>query len=215
MTAPIAVTISRQFGAGGAVIGRQVARKLRFHYLDQEIVRRVAEKVRQEARILAGREERISSLWENLLQVFAIGAPEAAYPPPEICRYYSDRELFLLEGEVIHEVAARQNAVIVGRGGFRVLQGHSGLVSIFLHADRTIRAATIRVFYDLKSDREALDLVAEYDRRRERFLKTMTGVDWLSASNYHLCLDTGRIGMEAAGDLIVRLAENTLRRTAG
>lgn len=212
MSTPIAVTISRQFGAGGAIIGRRVAQELGFRYLDQEIVGRVATKLRQEQQILERREERISSLWEDFFKVFAVGAPDAAYPPPEICRYCSDRELFSLEAEVIQEVASQQNAVIVGRGAFWVLRDHPDLISVFLHADRTTRAATIREFYDLKNERKAFAMVDEYDRHRERFLKAMTGVAWLSAANYHLCLDTGRIGMEIAGDLIVRLVESRLKQ---
>jgi CMP/dCMP kinase len=214
MATPIAITISRQFGAGGAIVGRQIAQKLDFQYLDQEIVGRVAEKVRQEMQVLAGREERLSSLWETFLQVFSVGAPEAACPPPEISRYCSDRELFLLEGEVIQEVAARQDAVIVGRGGFRVLREHPGRISVFLYADRAIRAATIRDYYQLPSEREAMDLVDNFDRQRERFLRAMTGVDWLAAPNYHLCLDTGRIGMEAAGDLVIRLVKEVREQQA-
>ena len=212
MSAPVAVTISRQFGAGGAVVGRRVAQELGFRYLDQEIVGRVATKLRQEQQLLASREERLSSLWEDFFKGFAAGAPEAAYPPSEICRYCSDRELFSLEAEVIQEVASQQDAVIVGRGGFWVLRDHPGLISIFLHADRTTRAATIRNLFNLKSDRKAFAMVDEYDRHRERFLKTMTGVAWLSASNYDLCLNTGHIGMESAGDLIVRLVENRLKQ---
>ena len=203
MASPIAVTISRQFGAGGALIGRRVAQELGFHYFDQEIVGQVATRLHQEKQLLASRDERLSSFWEDFLRVFSVGTPEAAYPPPEIRRYCSDRELFSLEAEVILEVASRQNTVIVGRGGFWILKKHPGLISIFLHADRTIRAATIRDHYKLTSDRKAFDMVDEYDRNRERFLKTMTGEVWLSASNYHLCIDTGHVGMSAAREFIV------------
>jgi len=203
MAPPIAVTISRQFGAGGAIIGRRVAQTLGFRYLDQEIVGQVAARLHQEKQVLAGREERLSSLWEDFLKVFSVGTPEAAYPPPEISRYCSDRELFSLEAEVILEVASRQNAVIVGRGSFWILKEHPGLASVFLHADRAIRATTIREYYKLPSDRKAFDMMDEYDRHRERFLKAMTGAAWLSAPNYHLCIDTGHVGMEAAEELIV------------
>ncbi|HKK00943.1 MAG TPA: cytidylate kinase family protein, partial [Desulfuromonadales bacterium] len=97
MDSPIAVTISRQFGAGATVIGRQVAQRLGFQYLDREILRLVSQRV-HEARALAGREERISSLWDTFLHVFSLGSPESAYPQPDICRCFSDRELFELEG---------------------------------------------------------------------------------------------------------------------
>lgn len=212
MESPIAVTISRQFGAGGSVIARQVAQRLGFQYLDREILGHVARKVHEERQALAGREERLSSLWEMFLQVFSLGTPESAYPQPETCRYFSDRELFQLEGEVIREVAARQSAVIVGRGGFKVLAEHPGLISIFLHADRPLRAAAIRRRLDLENDREALELIDERDRQLVRYLKVMTEVDWLVAPNFHLCLDTGRFGEETAVEMIVQLVGDVRKR---
>ena len=208
MTSPIAVTISRQFGAGGARIGRQLAERLGYRYLDQEILRRVAGRVRQEAEALSDREERLSSLWETALQIFAIGAPEATYPPSSLCHPVSDRELFDLEAEVIGEVAARENAVIVGRGGFWVLRNHPRLVSVFLHGERGIRSATIRSLYGLSSTKEALAWVERCDRARARYLKAMTGVEWPAAGNFQICLDTGRVSDAAAVDMIVRLVED-------
>jgi cytidylate kinase len=208
MSTPVAVTISRQFGAGGARIGRQLAGRLGYRYLDQEILRRVAAQVRQETEALAGREERLSTLWDTMLRIFGMGAPDAIYPPPSLCRLVSDRDLFELEGEVIGEVAARENAVIVGRGGFRVLKDHPRLVSIFLYAGRNFRAETIRRLYGLASIREALDWVENCDRERERYLKTMTGVEWMAFKNFQLCLDTGRVSDAAAIDMIVRLVDD-------
>jgi hypothetical protein len=34
-------------------------------------------------------------------------------------------------------------------------------------------------------------------------LRTLTGHDWLDARQYHLCLDTGAVGLEKTEELII------------
>ena len=147
-----------------------------------------------------------------MLQAFSFGTPETAYPPPPCSRYYSDRELFQLEAEAITKIATNRNVVVVGRGGYHVLKEKPGLISVFLHADPAIRAQTLNTYYNLKGEHQARDLIRDYDRQRERYLKAMTGTGWLSAPNYHLCIDTGRLGQENAGELIIHLVKKMLRQ---
>ena len=49
------VTISRQFGAGGHTLGKLVADKLGYSFVDEEIIQRVAKKAR------------VSTNWNSLL----------------------------------------------------------------------------------------------------------------------------------------------------
>ncbi|MEJ2699589.1 MAG: cytidylate kinase-like family protein [Desulfuromonadales bacterium] len=203
----VLVTLSRQVGAGGAPIGRKVATRLGFKYIDREILGLAARQVWQDEKTLQNREEKLSGMWENLLQVFSIGTPEAAYPLPGACQIITDRQLFDLEADAIRQVAAEFDAVIVGRAGFWVLQDHPGLVSIFLHADREYRAEAIRRHLHIPTLPEALELLQSLDRQREKFIRTMTGVHWREPGHFHLCIDTGRIPEDAVVDMIVRAAE--------
>jgi cytidylate kinase len=41
------------------------------------------------------------------------------------------------------------------------------------------------------------------DRERARYLKMLTGQDWLDARQYHLSLDTGVLGMEKSEEIIL------------
>ena len=203
----VVVTISRQVGAGGAVIGQKVARRLGFNYLDQEILRQAAHQAWQDAKALESREERVGGLWDNVLQVFSVGTPEAAYPLPGACQTVTDRDLFDLEADVIRKVALEYDAVVVGRAGFWVLRDHPGLVSIFLHASPEYRADNLRRHFNLSEGSEALNLVRAGDRQRDKFIRAMTGADWRDADNYHLCIDSGRVAEEAIVDMVARLTE--------
>lgn len=207
MISPIAVTISRQYGARGVRIGRRLAEGLGFRYLDREILRQVAGRIRQDAEALSGREERLSSLWETIVQSIEV-AVERAFPSPGLSHQPFDRELFELEGEVIREVASRENTVIVGRAGFWVLRDHPGLASVFLHAEKEGRAALIGDRYELVSGKEALAWTERCDRERERYIKAMTGLRWQDVANFQLCIDTGRVSDAATVDMILRLVED-------
>jgi cytidylate kinase len=178
----VLITLSRQVGAGGAPIGQKVAARLGFKYVDREILGRAAHRIRQDEKILESREERLSGMWENLLQVFSIGAPEAAYPLPGACQIITDRDLFELEADAIRQVAAEFDAVIVGRGGFWVLRDHPGLVSVFLHADREHRAEAIRQHLHIPTLPQALEMLQSLDRQRERFIRSIRRRQWSTLS---------------------------------
>jgi cytidylate kinase len=202
----VVISLSRQVGAGGAPIGRKVAARLGFKYVDREILGRAARLIWQDENTLKNREERVSGVWENLLQVFSIGTPEAAYPLPGACQIVTDRDLFELEADVIRQMGDEYDSVIVGRGGFWILRNHPGLLSVFLHADRNHRAETIRRHLQLPGLPEARELLQALDRQREKFIRSMTGVHWREPGHFHLCIDSGRISEDAVVDLIVRCA---------
>lgn len=209
----VLITLSRQVGAGGAPIGQKVAARLGFKYVDREILGRAAHRIRQDEKILESREERLSGMWENLLQVFSIGAPEAAYPLPGACQIITDRDLFELEADAIRQIAAEFDAVIVGRGGFWVLRDHPGLVSVFLHADREHRAEAIQQHLHIPTLPQALEMLQSLDRQREKFIRSMTGVQWREPAHFHLCIDSKRIPEEAVVDIIVQAADAVREET--
>src|SRR6185437_16454698 len=75
------VCISRDVGAGGEDVGRAVASQLGFRYVDEEIVRRVAEESGLDHARVAGAEER-RGLVARLLD--AVEQSAAGLPEPYI-----------------------------------------------------------------------------------------------------------------------------------
>lgn len=202
----VIVTISRQLGSGGAYIGQQVARRLGIKYLDHEILRQASSFLREDEAILAEREEKISSFLEKVFRVMSLGSPETGYIPPPLRPIY-DEEVFATESDIIRRIASRESAVIVGRGGFHVLKGHTGLVNVFFHASQEFRLKRVMEVYKVSDPDEAHALIRESDTNRKRFIETMTGEIWTDALNYHLCLDTGAAGLSDAVEMVSKLAE--------
>ena len=48
--------------------------------------------------------------------------------------------------------------------------------------------------------------VEQRNKQRAEYVKRHWGRDWRSFENYHLCLDTGRLGIPGAADLVVAAA---------
>src|SRR5207248_1309361 len=112
------VAISRQRGSGGSFVGRGVAERLGYRYIDRDMLRVAAEYLRTSD--TSARVPPVGSWWSRLGQTLAFGAPDAAsYVAPESEATF-EGELFEIEKKIIHDIVEGQIAaeptVIVGRG---------------------------------------------------------------------------------------------------
>jgi cytidylate kinase len=205
----VVVTISRQIAAGGAYIGQTVARRLDLKYADRTILERAAQVLDIPKDDLAPLEERGVSLWERVSYLLALGPPEGIYVPP--IRPDPWDRLFELESRIIYEIAAQQDVVIVGRGGFHLLRDHPAVVRVFLHAPETWRARRLMDSHRLSDEASARSLLRHIDAQREKFFETVAGCPWRDAIHcFDLCLNTATLGLDAAADLICQVVKQRL-----
>ena len=213
------ITLSRQFGAGGAAVGRLLAGRFDADYLDREVVFEAARRAGIPATIADELDERTPG-WVTRLGI----ALTAAYPEviiPDLAGdaaapAYEDR-LAAFTGEVIGEAAERRNAIIVGRGGAFILRDRPEVLHVQLEASLEARVRYCRMQVeetggqDLPDDAAVARLCTSVDKARGAYLRRHFGVDWRDPAHYHLVLDTGRLGLETAAELIAVAA----RRLAG
>jgi cytidylate kinase len=204
------IALSRQVGAGGAYVGQALARQLAVRYVDREIMQEAARILGRDQRELESLEERVTSLWSRMASVLSWGAPEAAYVPPPLPTLYEE-DLFAIESGIIREIAARDDAVFVGRAATWILRGRPGLISVFLHAPEDARVERVMRDYGLTDESAARDLVRHSDQQRSRFLQSVTGGSWFNLSHYHLTVDTGAVTLDETVEIVCRLV--TLRRS--
>ncbi len=203
------VTISRQFGSGGAYLGKRLAKRLGFKYADHAILHLAAKRLGVQDEDLAGKEETVSGFWEDLFRVVSSGAPDAGYyaPPPK--EMVGEAEFLEAEARIIRGIQSRHSAVIMGRAGYNILAGRPGVVNIFLHAPKEFRARRVMELYKVRDHGAALSMIEEKDARRARFLEAVTGKVWTDARNFHLCLDTAQAGFDLAEETAVELVKRT------
>jgi cytidylate kinase len=198
-TPPIAITISRQLGSGGSYVGQQLAKELDIFYADREIIHEAAKRFSLQGDDLDARDEKIRSIWQSCLESYAFVSPEM-YSPPAF--FPSDRELCAAEADIIRSIASERSAIIIGRCGAHILRQHPHHLSLFLYSDAGVRQARIKEIYAL-SDDEAKQRIAQNDKERTHYFNKVTGHHRTDARQYDLCIDTGRIGLDATVTLIL------------
>jgi cytidylate kinase len=210
----IVVAISRQLGAGGAIVGQRLAKRLGFAYLDREILQQAARQCGCTEGELLPFEERVSRFWESLMNAFAAGPPEGIFTSAPELRGVRDQQLFNIEARAIRDLVARQNAIVIGRGAFHVLREQPGLVSVFLHAPAAARVPQVMAAMTLKTEEDARRMIEQVDKDRSQFLREMTGRDMTDSRNYDLSINTARVPLEVAEDQIVTIVERRQRELA-
>lgn len=198
------VAISRQFGSGGAWVGREVAQHLGFQYADRELLDEAARALNVETNELAPLEERVRGFWGHIASMFARGGVDSPFMPPPLPSV-SESELFSVQREIIETLAARGSAVIVGRGAAHILSRRPGVIRVFLHAPLANRVTLAMNEYGLIDRESAATIVRTSDAQRAKFVRSLTGHDWCDATLYDLSLNTATTGLQRAVDLIVDL----------
>jgi CMP/dCMP kinase len=115
-----------------------------------------------------------------------------------------------VETRIIQAVAARESAVIVGRGAPHILRGRDNMFRVFVHAPKEYRVAEVERTYHLDAN-AARQMVERSDVNRAGFVHSLVGRSWTDACLYDLTLDTAMIPPDAAVDLLVA-AINAPRR---
>jgi cytidylate kinase len=196
------VTISRQYGAGGSEVAGRVAEALDWRVVDNELVERVAGRAGLSAEAVAELEERAPSFIERLARVLASATPELFPPPTGTVPEQSENDLVRITEAVVEEIAAEGRVVLVGRAAPAVLARERDALHVKLVASLAyrVRVTAQRLGVDLK---EAERIARETDAARERYHREYYGRQWNDPLNYHMTLNTERLGIEGVVGVIV------------
>ncbi len=199
------VTISRQFGAGGSSVAAIVAAELGAEIVDKKLIEEVAARLTLEPSQVEAEAERPRTLLERLVRSFSTLEPGigAGWTPPYPDPLFDPRkEITHLTEQVIREVAAGGNAVIVGRGAGFVLQGNPDVFRVFLRAPEIARVNVLMARFGLNKS-QARRKMHETDSNRAAYIHQLYGRDWCDPDEYDLVVNTGRIGYQATAELIM------------
>jgi CMP/dCMP kinase len=202
------VTISRQFGSGGAYLAQRLAGRLQAAYVDREILLQSCRQMALPEKELENRDEMVTPRWKSVLQTMAYAASRI-YTPPSLDvpkDIPADKEFFTVQSAIIHRIAQECNAVIVGRGGCWVLHEHPRHLSVYIHADIDFRRKRVMEIYNV-SEPEARKLISRIDHGRALYLRAFTGRDINDVHQYHLSIDTGIFGLVLAEDIILKAVQ--------
>ena len=187
------ITISRQYGSGGRIVAKKLADALGIPFYDNELITMAAEKTGLSVECFKDAEKTsIGNLFFSLTSltpsIDAVGLP-------------LNEKIFLVQSQVIKEVAAEGPCVIVGRSANYVLQDNPNVINVFLQGDLEDRVK--RAIDTYGQDAEGAEsLVVKTDKRRANYYNYFTGGKWGKAENYDLILNTSRMDLDKIVEVI-------------
>ena len=196
------ITISREFGTGARLIGREVAALLNYGYYDRALIEMAAEKSGLSEEFIERTEEKASNS-------FLYNLATAAYLASDVTAEYTvpvNDQAFMIQSDVIRDIARSSNGVIVGRCADFVLKDHPRLLRVFIYANKEDRVNRIVNEYG-QDPKNAESVLTKIDKGRANYHKFYTGTNWRSMDNYDLCINTSNTGIQGAVMAIKACAE--------
>ena len=191
------ISIGREFGSGGRELGLRLSQRLGIAYYDQEIISEIS---------------RRTELSEQYVRKMAEKKPLFSFPL-HIGRSFHymqnspwdlNLSIFREQSAIIREMAEKSDCVIVGRCADDILREMNPL-RIFVYGDMETKLERCRkrTGSDEKmTDREILSNIRKIDKNRSEYYGLYTGKVWGDKQSYDLCINTSKISVERASELL-------------
>ena len=189
------ITIGRQYGSGGREIGEKLAKRMKVPYYDKELLTEAARESGLSEELFLQSDEKPTN---SLLYALAMGNSYANRPP-------LNHTIFMAQFETIKKIAQNGPCVIVGRCADYSLRHMKNMVSVFVHASMEYRMERAINQYHVP-EKQAKGVLARTDKQRASYYNFYTDQNWSDVRNYDLALDSSKIGVEGAVDVILEYA---------
>lgn len=193
------VTIARGFGSGGKQIGKRLGERIGIPCYEKEILTMASEKSGISEAIFARTDERLrGTLLMNELRAI----PREVSVSPQDKNFVSDSNLFAIQSEIIRTLAKTESCIILGKCADYVLREFDNVLTIYIDAPRQACVSAIMQLMSV-TEKEANRLIEKTDRYRAEYYKFYTGgIDWSAPVNYHMFLNSDRMGWDSCVDII-------------
>lgn len=200
------ITIGRQFGSGGKLIGQELAEKLGYAFYDKNLIALAAKESGLSEEIFERTDEITTGFWNgSFLDIPSVGNFHRTV--------LSSENLFNIQAEVIRGLSEKQDCIFVGRCSDYVLRKHPCCFNIFIHADIQDRVNRIAQLHH-KTAEEALKWIQKTDKERANYYNHYTDKTWGMCSSYHLSVDSSILGVSHTAEFIYQWIVSALEKQA-
>ena len=190
------ITITREFGSGGNVIAKQVARNLGCHFVDNDVIGRV-------------------------LAQYGLAEFQEEYdadPPGFLARFDAQRmerrdRMVEMLNKTMLALAHHGNMVILGRSGFAVLGRYADVLNVRVQAPLPARARHVMQDQHLADPAQAETIVKEGDKIRAAFVESFYGTRWDAADAFDVIVDTEKVPPDMAAAWLVAAGKSLQERS--
>ena len=189
------ITIGRQYGSGGREIGEKLAKQLNIPFYDSKLLEIAAKESGISQEFFENNDEKPVN---SLLYILSNTYSDDNLP--------FNHKLFLAQFDAIKKIAEQGGCVIVGRCADYALRENPDCINLFIHADLQIRKQRAIEKYGIEEKR-ANEVVIRKDKQRASYYNFYTPNKWGHADNYDLVIDSGKIGIDNAVEIIKKYIE--------
>ena len=190
MEKKLIINIGRQYGSHSRDIARELGRLLDIPVYDNELISKAAQQ--------SGFSESLFTKRDEKRRFWKVGNIFGGEANPGL----NDGEIFKLQCDAIRKIASEGSAIFIGRASNYALRDLDCCLNVFICAPMSVRKEHIAAFMGISLD-EAEEFIFKSDRRRAEYYNFFTDGHWGKSSDYHLCVDSSKLGVEKTAALII------------
>lgn len=203
MSGNLVITIGRQCGSSGKIIGQKLAEQLGVKCYDKELLELAAKNSGLCEELFHTHDEKPTNsfLYSLVMDTYSMGYTTSGYMDMPI-----NHKIFLAQFDTIKQLADEESCVIVGRCADYALADYPGVVSAFITADEEDRIKSLQELYKVETAK-AKDIMIKTDKKRSSYYNYYSSKKWGDVRSYDLCLNRSSIGIDGAVKMILDFAD--------
>lgn len=191
------VTISREPGSGGNILGERLARRLSVELFHQEVIHAMAKSAKVSDQLLETLDEKGLSVLEDWMAYLV-----------DFRHMWPDQYLKHLM-KVIGAIGRHGGAILIGRGANFILPPERRF-SVRVIAPLEVRVANVVRNHQV-SEAEARNRITKTDSQRRAFIRKYFNAGIADPLNYDMIVNTGSVSIDGAVEAIAALLGMAIR----
>ena len=203
MMGNLVITIGRECGSAGRLIGQKLAADLGVKCYDKDLLTLAAKNSGLCEELFKTHDEKpTSSFLDSLvMDTYSLGYNTSAYMDMPI-----NHKIFLAQFDTIKKLAEEESCVIVGRCADYALADYPNTVSVFICGDEEDKIRHLMERHNV-DEAKAKDIMIKTDKRRASYYNYYSSKRWGSCKSYDMCISSSAVGYDGAVDIIKEFAK--------
>ena len=184
------ITVSREYGSGGRLIGKKLADELGISFYDGELLSLVAKESGYTEDFVRRNDQKKT---QSLLYHLYIGSQ--ILPASDM--------IFIAQSRDIKDLYNKESCVIVGRCADYVLRGFPNVINVFVTAPLESRIARVRDEYNEKADNDNYKAyMMKKDKNRIAYYNYFADDAWGKVQTYDISVNSD-IGIDKSAEILI------------
>jgi len=186
------ITISRLVGSGGTAIGKEVAKRLDYKYVDIELIHKIMDQYGETG---------FGNIYDSKLSIWD--------------RYSGiTSDLLNFFKRIMLSIARYGNVVIIGRGSFVSLGKYENVLDVMIYAPMSSRINAIMESRGIADMTTAEKYIINKEKIRQSFIENTYNIKWNQIENFDMIFNTGKLAPSLVIESIIMAAKSHAKTTS-